>query len=49
LVSSLSLAQTLNKRLSLCSMPANVRIMLEVTQLDRVFEILPSPAAFELA
>jgi anti-sigma B factor antagonist len=49
LVSSLSLAQSLDKRLSLCSMPANVRIMLEVTQLDRVFEILPSPAAFELA
>ncbi len=48
LVSSLSLAQQLNKRLSLCSMPANVRIILEVTQLDRVFEILPSPAAFEL-
>ncbi|MBE9029367.1 STAS domain-containing protein [filamentous cyanobacterium LEGE 11480] len=49
LVSSLTLAQQLNKRLSLCSMPANVQIILEMTQLDQVFEILPSPAAFELA
>lgn len=49
LVSSLTLAQQFEKRLSLCAVPANVRIVMEVTQLDRVFEILPSPAAFELA
>ena len=49
LVSSLTLAQQCDTRLSLCSVPVHVRIVMEVTQLDRVFEILPSPAAFELA
>lgn len=49
LVSVLSLAQRLDKRFSLCSVPASARIMLELTQLDRVFEILPNPAAFEIA
>jgi anti-sigma B factor antagonist len=49
LVTSLNLSQQLNKRLALCSVPASVQIILEMTQLDRVFEILPSPAAFELA
>jgi anti-sigma B factor antagonist len=48
LVSVLSLAQRLDKRFSLCCVPASARIMLELTQLDRVFEILPSPAAFEV-
>jgi anti-sigma B factor antagonist len=46
LVSALSLAQSLDKQFSLCSVPASARIMLELTQLDRVFEILPSPVAF---
>ncbi len=49
LVAGLNRAQQLGKRLSLCSMPATVRIIFELTQLDQVFEILPSPAAFELA
>jgi anti-sigma B factor antagonist len=48
LVAGLNRAQQLQKRLSLCSIPATVRIIFELTQLDRVFEILPSPAAFEL-
>jgi anti-sigma B factor antagonist len=48
LVSVLSSAQRLDKRFSLCSVPASARIMLELTQLDRVFEILPSPAAFDM-
>jgi anti-sigma B factor antagonist len=48
LVSALSLAQRLDKRFSLCCVPASARIMLELTQLDRVFEILPSPVAFEV-
>jgi anti-sigma B factor antagonist len=48
LVSALSLAQQLDKRFSLCSVPAPARIILELTQLDRVFEVLPSPAAFDL-
>lgn len=40
LVSTLTLAQRLNKRFSLCGLSPSTRIMLEVTQLDRVFEIL---------
>ncbi|PSB26839.1 STAS domain-containing protein [Stenomitos frigidus] len=40
LVAALSLSQRLNKRFSLCSISHSVRIILELTQLDRVFEIL---------
>ncbi|BAZ38887.1 anti-sigma factor antagonist [Calothrix sp. NIES-4101] len=40
LVSSLKLAQSLNKRFSLCSVSSAQRIIFELTQLDRVFEIL---------
>lgn len=39
LVSTLSLAQRLNKRFSLCSLSAPARILFELTQLDRAFEI----------
>lgn len=47
LVSTLSLAQKQNKRFSLCSMSASIRIIFELTQLDRVFEIFDNSAAFE--
>jgi anti-anti-sigma factor len=40
LVSALSLARQLNKRLSLCSLSHSVRFILELAQLDGVFEIL---------
>lgn len=40
LVSGLSMSQRLNKRFSLCSVSHSVRIILELTQLDRAFEIL---------
>ncbi len=49
LVSTLSLAQTQNKRFSLCSISASIRIIFELTQLDRVFEIFENSAAFEAA
>lgn len=49
LVSALSLAQRLNKRFSLHSISPEIRIMFEITQLDRVFELFPSRAAFEAA
>lgn len=49
LVSTLSLAQTQNKRFSLCSISASIRIIFELTQLDRVFEIFENLAAFEAA
>ncbi|HEY9884161.1 MAG TPA: STAS domain-containing protein [Thermosynechococcaceae cyanobacterium] len=40
LVSALSMAQRLNKRFSLCAISHSVRIIFELTQLDRAFEIL---------
>lgn len=39
LVSALKLAQNLDKRLSLCCVSPSVKIIFELTQLDRVFEI----------
>lgn len=40
LVAALSLSQRLNKRFSLCAISHSVRIILELTQLDRAFEVL---------
>jgi anti-sigma B factor antagonist len=45
LVSTLNLAQRLNKRFNLCSLSAPTRIILELTQLDRAFEIVEAVAA----
>ncbi len=45
LVSTLNLAQRLNKRFNLCSLSAPTRIVLELTQLDRAFEIVEAAAA----
>jgi anti-sigma B factor antagonist len=45
LVSALSLAQRLNRRLSLCGVSRSIRIVFELTGLDRVFEIFDSRAA----
>jgi anti-sigma B factor antagonist len=39
LVSALSLAQTLKRRFSLCSIAPSIRIIFELTQLDSAFEI----------
>ena len=47
LVYGLRLAQAQERRFSLCSVPPSVRIIFELTQLDRVFEIFESVAAFE--
>lgn len=47
LVSALTRAQNLNKRFSLCCVSASIRIIFELTQLDRVFEIFENRAAFE--
>lgn len=49
LVASLSLANTLNRRFALCSVSPSIRIIFELTQLDRAFEMFESSAAFELA
>ena len=48
LVSALTLAQTLNKRFSLCAVSPAIRIIFELTQLDRVFEIFESASMFDL-
>ncbi len=47
LVSALTLSQGRNQRFSLCGISASIRIIFELTQLDRVFEIFENRAAFE--
>ena len=47
LIYGLRLAQTLDRQLSLCSVSPSIRIIFELTQLDQVFEIFESSAAFE--
>ena len=47
LVSALTRAQNLNRRFSLCCVSPSIRIIFELTQLDRVFEIFENRAAFE--
>jgi len=49
LVYSLRQAQALNHRFSLCSVSPSIRIIFELTQLDRVFEMFENFAAFEAA
>ncbi|MBW4591378.1 MAG: STAS domain-containing protein [Brasilonema angustatum HA4187-MV1] len=49
LVSALKLSQKLERRFSLCSVSPCLRIIFEMTQLDRVFEIFEGKAAFEAA
>ena len=49
LVSSLKIAQSLGTRFSLCGVSPSIRIIFELTQLDRVFEIFESATAFEKA
>ena len=49
LVYSLRLAQSLGIRFSLCSVSPSIRIIFELTQLDRVFETFESLVAFEAA
>jgi anti-sigma B factor antagonist len=39
LVAGLSVAQRLDKQFSLCAVSASIRIIFELTQLDRVFDI----------
>ncbi|MCL1468438.1 STAS domain-containing protein [Argonema galeatum] len=47
LVSALTLAQRQNQRFSLCCLSPSIRIIFELTQLDRVFEIFESRTVFE--
>jgi anti-anti-sigma factor len=49
LIYGLRLAKALERRFSLCSIPPAIRIILELTQLDQVFEVFESIAAFKAA
>jgi anti-sigma B factor antagonist len=49
LVSALKVSQALGKRLSLCCLPASIKIIFELTQLDGAFEIFESETAFVAA
>lgn len=49
LVSTLSLAQKLGKRFGLCGVSPSSRIIFELTQLDRVFEIVEDRTTFDKA
>lgn len=49
LIHGLRLAKTLERRFSLCSVSPSLRIIFELTQLDRVFEIFENITAFENA
>ncbi|MCU0544283.1 MAG: STAS domain-containing protein [Oscillatoriaceae cyanobacterium Prado104] len=46
LVSGLKQAKSLNRRFSLCSVCPGVRMILELSQLDRVFEICENVESF---
>ena len=49
LISAFSLAQSLGRPFILCSLAPSIRMIFELTQLDRVFEIFESRDAVELA
>lgn len=49
LVSSLTLAQQLGKQLTLSGISPSVRIVFELTQLDRVFEIVEEQSVLEVS
>jgi anti-anti-sigma factor len=47
LVSALKLAQNINIQFGLCAVSPAIRIIFELTQLDRVFKMFESPTAVE--
>lgn len=49
LISAFNLAKSLNRRFSLCSILPSIRMIFELTQLDRAFEIFENRNSFELA
>ncbi|HEY9763223.1 MAG TPA: STAS domain-containing protein [Trichocoleus sp.] len=49
LVSALKLARQLSKPFCLCSVPPSIRIVFELTQLDRVFEMVEEMPSLSLA
>ena len=49
LIAALLLSRKLNCRYSLCSLPPSTQLALELTQLDRFFEIFDNRQAFQQA
>ena len=49
LIKAFSLAESLGRRFSICCVPPSVRIMFELTQLDKAFEIFDDEVAFQMA
>ncbi|HEY9749949.1 MAG TPA: STAS domain-containing protein [Allocoleopsis sp.] len=45
LISGLNIANECKCRLVLCNLPAHVKLIFEITQLDQVFEIVETPEA----
>ncbi len=46
LIKGFHLAQDLERRFGICSIPPSVRMVFELTQLDKVFEIFDSKESF---
>jgi anti-anti-sigma factor len=46
LIKGFHLAQDLERRFSICSVPPSVRMIFELTQLDKVFEIFDNQDSF---
>ena len=49
LIKAFRLAESLGHSFGICSVPPSVRIMFELTQLDKVFEIFEDQSAFQAA
>ncbi len=49
LVNAFRLAQSLGKSFNICTIPASVKIIFELTQLDRVLNIYESREEFEIS
>ena len=49
LIKAFRLAESLGRRFGICSLAPSVRIMFELTQLDKAFEIYENQNAFETA
>ena len=47
LIEGFRLAESLGRRFAICSLPPSVRIMFELTQLDKAFEIFEDRDAFK--
>ena len=49
LIKAFRLAESLGRRFAICSLAPSVRIMFELTQLDKAFEIFDTQDAFQVA